>query len=53
MIILFRAKRGSNQVQLRFWWWWWSMDTFGLVALYYNGLASNSWYRASRVAKIL
>jgi len=42
---LFRAKRGSNQVQLRF--WWWSMDIFGLialVALYCNGLASNSWY---------
>jgi len=40
-----RVAKILELVQLRF--WWWSMDTFGLVALvalYCNGLASNSWY---------
>jgi len=43
--LLVRASRVAKILQLvqsRF--WWWSMDTFGLVALYCNGLASNSWY---------
>ena len=57
--VLIRFKLSFWWVRWWWWWWWswWSMDTFGLVALvalYCNGLASNSWYMlVGYIAKIV